>query len=123
MSQFAVIEAAINGDDQIKLMRDEYNHRRRVVLNGFKEAGLTCFTPYGAFYAFPSIKGLGVNSEQFCERFLMEKSVAIVPGNAFGVSGEGHVRVSYAASMDDIKKAMERLAEFTEQLRKEKANA
>lgn len=122
-SQFAVIEAANNGDDQIKLMRDEYNHRRRVVLNGFKEAGLTCFTPYGAFYAFPSIKGLGVNSEQFCERFLMEKSVAIVPGNAFGVSGEGHVRISYAASMDDIKKAMERLAEFTEQLRKEKANA
>ena len=119
MSQFAVVEAALNGDDQIRMMRDEYNHRRRVILSGFKDAGLDCFTPYGAFYAFPSIQGLGVTSEQFCERFLMEKKVAIVPGNAFGECGEGYVRISYAASMKDIKTAMERLAEFTDTLRKE----
>lgn len=118
MSQFAVIEAASRCDDHIKAMRDEYNHRRRVIIKGLNDAGLECFTPSGAFYAFPSIEGLGLSSEEFCERFLMEKKVAIVPGNAFGQCGENHVRISYAASMENIKTAMERLAEFTDELRK-----
>ena len=118
MSQFAVIEAAANCDDQIKAMRDEYNHRRRGIIKGINDAGLECFTPSGAFYAFPSIKGLGLSSEEFCEKFLTSKKVAIVPGNAFGECGEDHVRISYAASMENIKTAMERLAEFTEELRK-----
>ena len=120
MAQFALIEAALNGDDEVKKMRDEYNHRRRVILQGLEDAGLKCFTPYGAFYAFPSIEGLGLSSEEFCERFLMEKKVAIVPGNAFGECGEGHVRISYAASMDSIKTAMKRLKEFTDDIRKGK---
>ena len=118
MSQFAVIEAAANCDEQIKAMRDEYNHRRRVIIKGLNDAGLECFTPSGAFYAFPSIKGLGLSSEDFCEKFLTSKKVAIVPGNAFGESGEDHVRISYAASMENIKTAMERLAEFTDEIRR-----
>ena len=120
MSQFAVVEAAMNCDDQVKAMRDEYNHRRRVIIKGLNDAGLECFTPSGAFYAFPSIKNTGLTSEEFCERFLMEKKVAIVPGNAFGKCGEGHFRLSYAASMENIKTAMERLAEFTADLKKGK---
>lgn len=120
MAQFAVIEAAANCDEQIKAMRDEYNHRRRVIIKGLSDAGLECFTPSGAFYAFPSIEGLGMNSEEFCESFLMSKKVAIVPGNAFGKCGENHVRISYAASMENIKTAMERLAEFTDDIRKGK---
>lgn len=119
MAQYALIEAALHGDDAVKEMCNEYNHRRRVILQGLKDAGLECFTPYGAFYAFPSIKGLGLSSEEFCERFLKEKLVAIVPGNAFGECGEGHVRISYAASMENIKEAMKRLGEFTAQLRSE----
>ena len=118
MSQFAVVEAAMNCDDQVKAMRDEYNHRRRVIIKGLNDAGLECFTPSGAFYAFPSIKNTGLTSEEFCERFLMEKKVAIVPGSAFGECGKDNVRISYAASMENIKTAMERLAEFTEELRK-----
>lgn len=118
MSQFAVVEAAMNCDDQVKAMRDEYNHRRRVIIKGLNDAGLDCFTPSGAFYAFPSIKNTGLTSEEFCERFLMEKKVAIVPGSAFGECGKDNVRISYAASMENIKAAMERLAEFTEELRK-----
>ena len=120
MSQFAVVEAAMNCDDQVKAMRDEYNHRRRVIIKGLNDAGLECFTPSGAFYAFPSIKNTGLTSEEFCERFLMEKKVAIVPGSAFGECGKDNVRISYAASMENIKTAMERLAEFTADLRKGK---
>jgi aminotransferase len=123
MSQVAIVKAALEGDDRVAEMRAEYDHRRKVVMQGFKDAGLECFTPYGAFYAFPSIKEFGLTSEQFCERFLMEKKVAIVPGNAFGKCGEGHFRLSYAASMENIKTAMERLKEFTDALRKEKRNA
>ena len=119
-AQLAVIEAAYNGDDEVKAMRDEYNHRRRVIIDGLKNAGLDCFTPSGAFYAFPCIKGLGLTSEEFCEKFLMSKKVAIVPGNAFGECGEGYVRISYAASMKDIKTAMERLAEFVSELKEGK---
>ena len=118
VSQFALITAALESDDEVKEMRDEYNRRRRVILKAFEDAGIECFTPYGAFYAFPSVKRFGLSSEEFCERFLMSKKVAIVPGNAFGECGEGHVRISYAASMDNIKTAMERLVEFTEELRK-----
>ena len=118
MAQFAIIEAAYNGEESVKEMREEYNHRRRVIINGLKEAGLECFTPAGAFYAFPSIKGLGLTSQEFCEKFLMEKYVAIVPGNAFGDCGEGYVRISYAASMDDIVEAMKRLKEFVNELKK-----
>ena len=120
MSQFAVVEAAMNCDDQVKAMRDEYNHRRRVIIKGLNDAGLECFTPAGAFYAFPSIKNTGLTSEEFCERFLMEKKVAIVPGSAFGECGKDNVRISYAASMENIKTAMERLAEFTADLKKGK---
>ena len=116
-AQFAVIEAASNGDSCIEEMRNEYNHRRRVLLKGLSDAGLKCFTPYGAFYAFPSIEGLGIQSDEFCERFLLEKKVAIVPGKAFGECGEGHVRISYAASIDDIKEAVVRLKEFVEELK------
>ncbi|MBP5491371.1 MAG: aminotransferase class I/II-fold pyridoxal phosphate-dependent enzyme [Clostridiales bacterium] len=116
-AQYAVIEACRNGDKEVDEMRDEYNRRRRVIINGLKEAGLRCFTPTGAFYAFPSIEGLGLTSEQFCEKFLMEKKVAIVPGNAFGECGEGHVRISYAASMENIMEAMKRLKEFVQDLK------
>ena len=117
-SQYAVVEAAMNADDEVTKMRDEYNHRRRVIIQGLKDAGLNCFTPYGAFYAFPSIKSTGLTSEEFCERFLLEKHVAMVPGNAFGVCGEGFVRISYAASLEDIKEAMKLLKEFVEELKK-----
>ncbi len=120
MAQFALVKAALEGDDSIAEMRDEYNHRRRVIIQGCEAAGLECFVPYGAFYAFPCIKSTGLSSEEFCEKFLMSKKVAIVPGNAFGKCGEGHVRISYAASMENIKTAMERLAEFTDEIKKGK---
>lgn len=123
MAQYAIIEAANNGDQVISEMREEYNHRRRVIIAGLKNAGLDCFTPSGAFYAFPSIKGLGLSSEKFCEKFLMEKKVAIVPGNAFGACGEGYVRISYAASLHDINEAMIRLAEFIKDIKDGKIDA
>ena len=116
-AQYAVIEACRNGDKEVAEMRDEYNRRRRIIIKGLKDAGLTCFDPTGAFYAFPSIEGLGLTSEQFCERFLMEKKVAIVPGNAFGNCGEGPVRISYAASLENIQEAMKRLKEFVSELK------
>jgi aminotransferase len=114
-SQLAVVEAAMNADNEISKMRDEYNHRRRVIVQGLKDAGLDCFTPYGAFYAFPSIRSTGMTSEEFCEKLLLEKHVAIVPGNAFGKCGEGFVRISYAASLEDIKEAMVLLKEFVQE--------
>jgi aminotransferase len=116
-AQYAAIEASRNGDKDIAEMRAEYNRRRRVIVHGAREAGLTCFEPFGAFYAFPCISGLGVDSETFCERFLREKKVAIVPGKAFGDCGEGYVRISYAASMDNIKEAVVRLTEFVNDLK------
>lgn len=116
-AQYAVIEACRNGDKEVEEMRQEYNRRRRVIINGLKEAGLTCFEPTGAFYAFPSIEGLGLSCEKFCERFLMEKKVAIVPGSAFGKCGEGHVRISYAASLENIQEAMRRLKAFVSELK------
>ena len=116
-AQYAVIEACRNGDKEVEEMRDEYNRRRRVIVKGLREAGLTCFEPTGAFYAFPCIEGLGLSCEEFCEKFLMEKRVAIVPGSAFGKCGEGHVRISYAASMENIQEAMRRLKEFVNELK------
>jgi len=118
-AQFAAIEAARSGEKDIKEMCAEYNRRRRVIVHGARLAGLSCFEPFGAFYAFPSIKGLGIDSETFCERFLTEKKVAIVPGNAFGACGEGHVRISYAASMESIKEAVVRLTDFVKVIKDE----
>ena len=111
-AQYAAIEALKNGDESVVEMRNEYNQRRRVVLNALRKCGLECFEPLGAFYAFPSIRSTGMTSAEFCEQLLMEEKVAIVPGSAFGASGEGFVRISYAASIENITKAMERLIAF-----------
>ena len=118
-SQYAAIEAVKNGDDDIAEMREAYNQRRRFLLNAFKEMGLDCFEPYGAFYVFPCIKEFGMTSEEFATRFLEEEKVAAVPGTAFGDCGEGFLRISYAYSLEHLKTAMERLARFVEKLRKE----
>ncbi len=116
-SQYAAVEALKNGDDDVKTMREEYNRRRRFLMNAFREMGLDCFEPYGAFYVFPCIKEFGMTSEEFATRFLEEEHVAAVPGNAFGDSGEGYLRISYAYSLDNLKIAMERLKRFVERLR------
>lgn len=118
-AQYAAIEALKNGDKEIQEMNAEYNRRRRVIIHGCRQAGLTCFEPFGAFYAFPGIQELGIDSETFCERFLKEKKVAIVPGKAFGSCGEGYVRISYAASMDNIKEAIVRLTAFVKDIKDE----
>lgn len=117
-SQYAAVEALRNGDEDVKTMRRAYNQRRRFLLNAFKEMKLECFEPYGAFYVFPCIKEFGMTSEEFATRFLEEEKVAAVPGNAFGESGEGYLRISYAYSLDNLKLAMERLKSFVERLRK-----
>ena len=116
-SQYAAVEALRNGDEDIKMMRQAYNQRRRFLLNAFKEMNLECFEPYGAFYVFPCIKEFGMTSEEFATRFLEEEKVAAIPGNAFGDSGEGYLRISYAYSLDNLKTAMERLKYFVEKLR------
>ena len=116
-SQYAAIEALKNGDEDVESMRQAYNQRRRFLLNAFKEMGLECFEPYGAFYVFPCIKEFGMTSEEFATRFLEEERVAAIPGNAFGESGEGFLRISYAYSLDNLKIAMERLKRFVEKLR------
>ncbi len=115
-SQYAAVEALKNGDEDVKMMREEYNHRRRYLLNEFKDMGLPCFEPFGAFYMFPSIKRFGMSSDEFATRLLQEQKLAVVPGTAFGDCGEGFIRISYAYSLDDLKKAMERLRAFTTQL-------
>lgn len=117
-SQYAAVEALKNGEDDVKAMRQEYNQRRRYLMNAFKEMGLECFEPFGAFYVFPCIKEFGMTSEEFATRFLKEERVAAVPGSAFGDSGEGFLRISYAYSLDNLKIAMERLKNFVEKLRK-----
>ncbi len=117
-SQYAAVEALKHGDEDIKMMRQAYNQRRRFLLNAFKEMNLECFEPYGAFYVFPCIKEFGMTSEEFATRFLEEEKVAAVPGNAFGDSGEGYLRISYAYSLDNLKIAMERLKRFVQNLRK-----
>lgn len=111
-SQFAAIEAIKNGDEDVRLMREEYNYRRKFIVNGFNKLGLTCFEPLGAFYCFPCIKSTGMTSEEFCNKLLTQEKVAIVPGGAFGESGEGYVRISYAYSIDHIKKALDAIARF-----------
>ena len=119
-SQYAAVEALKNGDEDVKMMRQAYNQRRRFLLNAFKEMNLECFEPYGAFYVFPCIKEFGMTSEEFATKFLEEEKVAAVPGNAFGESGEGYLRISYAYSLENLKIAMERLKRFVENLRKQK---
>ena len=121
-SQYAAIEALKNGDDDVKKMRDSYDQRRRFLLDAFKKMGLECFEPFGAFYVFPCIKEFGMTSEEFATRFLEEEKVAAVPGTAFGDSGEGFLRISYAYSLDRLRLAMERLERFVTKLREEKKN-
>ena len=116
-SQYAAIEAIKNGRADIEAMLEEYDMRRRLIVDGFNALGLECFEPKGAFYAFPSIKSTGLSSEEFCERLLYSKKVAIVPGNAFGESGEGHVRASYCYSVDHIKEALHRIGEFLDEIK------
>ncbi len=115
-SQYAAIEALKNGDESVENMVREYNDRRKVIVDGFNKMGLTCFDPKGAFYIFPSIKSTGLSSQDFCEKLLESQKVAVVPGTAFGESGEGFIRVSYAYSIQEINVAMERIKIFVESL-------
>jgi aminotransferase len=117
MAQMAALEALRGGDEQVKEMLDEYDQRRRVMVKGFNDIGLDCFEPRGAFYAFPSIKTTGMTSEVFAEKLLLEEHVAVVPGDAFGKSGEGHVRCCYATSMEEIEEALERMGRFVKKYR------
>jgi aminotransferase len=110
--QMAAIEALRSGDDAVEGMREEYNRRRHLMVRGLNRLGLSCLEPQGAFYTFPSIKGLGMSSEEFAERLLVEEKVAIVPGSAFGPSGEGHVRCCYAVSTEEIEEALARMERF-----------
>jgi len=119
-SQYAAVEALRNGDKDVEMMRESYNQRRRFLVNAFKEMGLDCFEPYGAFYMFPSIKKFGMTSEEFATRFLEEEKVAVVPGTAFGDCGEGFLRISYAYSLEQLKEALERLARFVKKLENER---
>lgn len=121
-SQYAAVEALKNGDEDVAEMREAYNQRRRYLLHAFQEMGLPCFEPYGAFYMFPCIKEFGMTSDEFATRFLEEKKVAVVPGTAFGDSGEGFVRISYAYSLENLKIAIGRLAEFVQELKAEQKN-
>ena len=118
-SQYAAVEAMRNGDADVATMREAYDQRRRYLVNVFKEMGLECFEPYGAFYIFPCIKEFGMTSEEFAERFLKEEKVAVVPGTAFGDSGEVFLRISYAYSLQNLKAALARLERFVEKLRAE----
>ena len=111
-SQYAGIEAMRSGDEDVRKMREAYDQRRRVMLDGFRSMGLSCFEPKGAFYVFPCIKRMGMTSEEFCEKLLMDQRVVVVPGTAFGESGEGFVRASYAYSIEVIKEALARIEVF-----------
>ena len=116
-SQYAAVEALKNGDKDVEEMRESYNQRRRFLMNAFREMNLPCFEPFGAFYVFPCIKEFGMTSEEFATRFLEEEKVAAIPGSAFGESGEGYLRISYAYSIEKLKTATERLAKFVKKLR------
>ena len=116
-SQYAAIEALKSCDEAVAEMLEEYDARRKIIVKGFNDLGLECREPKGAFYAFPSIKSTGLSSEEFCERLLYSKKVALVPGDAFGKSGEGYVRASYCYSLPHIKEALERIGEFLEELK------
>lgn len=119
-SQYAAIEALRNGDADILKMAEEYDMRRRFTMAQFRKIGLPCFEPEGAFYAFPCIRSTGLSSEEFCERLIKEKHVAVVPGNAFGDCGEGYIRVSYCYSIDELQKAIRIIGEFVRELKEEK---
>jgi len=115
-SQFAAIEALKNCDEDVSKMVEAYNQRRRYLLNAFKEMGIECFEPHGAFYVFPSIKKFGMTSEEFATKLLQEEKLAVVPGTAFGDSGEGFLRISYAYSLENLKTGLERIRRFVERL-------
>ena len=119
-SQYAAVSALRDGDNDVQMMREAYDQRRRFVLHAFKEMGLDCFEPEGAFYAFPSIKRFGMTSDEFATRFLREEKVAVVPGTAFGASGEGFLRVSHAYSLKNLKEALGRMANFVKRLDEER---
>lgn len=116
-SQYAAVEALRNGDEDVAMMRESYNQRRRFLMYTFKEMGLECFEPYGAFYVFPCIKEFGMTSEEFAERLLKEEKVAVVPGTAFGDCGEGFLRISYAYSLENLKIALDKINVFITRLR------
>ncbi len=118
-SQYAAVEALKNGDEDVQEMREAYNQRRRYLIHAFREMGLECFEPFGAFYIFPSIQEFGMTSEEFATRLLKEEKVAVVPGTAFGACGEGFLRISYAYSLENLKIAIERIGDFVERLRRE----
>ncbi len=121
-SQYAAIAALRDGDPDVDRMREAYNQRRRYMVHTLREMGLECFEPFGAFYIFPSIKKFGMSSEQFASRLLEEEKVAVVPGTAFGACGEGFLRISYAYSLEDLKKALERIRHFVERLEEKNKN-
>lgn len=118
-SQYAAVEALRNGDEDVAHMREAYDQRRRYLMHAFRELGLDCFEPYGAFYVFPCIKEFGMTSDEFASRFLQEEKVAVVPGTAFGDCGEGFLRISYAYSLENLKKALGRMEHFINRLREE----
>lgn len=115
-SQYAALEAVVNGDDDIEAMKEEYDGRRRFLVEGLRQIGLPCFDPLGAFYAFPCVKQTGLSSEEFAERLLMAEKVACIPGNAFGESGEGYLRLCYASSMENLHKSLDRIDRFVQTL-------
>ena len=119
-SQYAAVDALKNGDEDVRVMREAYDQRRRYLMHRFKEMGLECFEPYGAFYVFPCIKEFGMTSEEFATRLLNDQKVAVVPGTAFGECGEGFLRISYAYSLDNLKEALGRMEIFIHKLREEK---
>lgn len=119
-SQYAAVEALRRGDEDVALMCEAYNQRRRFLMHTFREMGLQCFEPYGAFYVFPCIKEFGMTSDAFAERLLKEEKVAVVPGTAFGDCGEGFLRISYAYSLENLKIAMNKIENFIERLHREK---
>ena len=119
-SQYAAVEALRNGDEDVQHMRESYDQRRRFLINAFEEMHLDCFEPQGAFYMFPSIESTGLSSDEFCERLLHEQEVAVIPGSAFGESGEGHVRISYSYSMNHLREACRRMRKFLQTLQAEK---
>ncbi len=116
-SQYAAVEAVRNGDNDVQKMREEYNGRRRYLIHRFREMGLACFEPFGAFYAFPCIKEFGMSSDEFATRMLQEEKVVVVPGTAFGDCGEGFLRISYAYSLEKLKEALDRMEHFINRLR------
>ncbi len=117
MGQYGALEGLRHGEEEVKKMVESYDERRKVIVQGFRDMGLSCFEPKGAFYCFPSIQSTGLSSEEFCERLLKAESVAVVPGNAFGASGEGFIRCSYASSMENIKEALKRIERFINSLK------